>query len=64
MTKQVAIDQEECLGCEACVEICPDVFGFDIDVGKAYVILEEDGDRECIEEAVGSCPAGCISYEE
>jgi ferredoxin len=65
MSKQVTIDQEECMGCEACVEICPEVFGFDIDEGKAYVIVEEDGDcdEECIEEAVGSCPAGCISYE-
>ena len=23
MAQQVVIDQEECLGCEACVEICP-----------------------------------------
>jgi ferredoxin len=63
MSKQVAIDQEECLGCEACVELCPEIFGFDIDEAKAYVIMEEGGDEDCIEEAIGSCPAGCISYE-
>jgi len=64
MAKQVAIDQEECLGCEACVELCPEIFGFDIEQGKAYVITEEGGDEECIEEAVASCPAACITYEE
>ena len=24
--QEVYIDQEECIGCEACVELCPDVF--------------------------------------
>ncbi len=70
MSNQVYIKQEECLGCEACVEICPEIFGFDIDETKAYVIQnddaiqnDEESDEECIEEAIGSCPAGCISYE-
>lgn len=63
MSQQVAIDQEECLGCEACVELCPEIFGFDIDEAKAYVIMEEGGDEDCIDEAIGSCPAGCITYE-
>jgi ferredoxin len=63
MSKQVAIDHEECLGCEACVELCPEIFGFDIDETKAYVIMAEDGDEDCIEEAMASCPAACISYE-
>jgi len=52
------------MGCEACVEICPEIFGFDIDEGKAYVIeSEEEFDEDCIEEAIGSCPAECIGYE-
>ena len=63
MSKQVAIDHEECLGCEACVELCPEIFGFDIDETKAYVLMAEDGDEDCIEEAMASCPAACISYE-
>ncbi|MGD9950207.1 MAG: ferredoxin [Desulfobulbus sp.] len=64
MSRQVTIDQEECMGCEACVEICPEIFGFDIDATKAYVINDDDdADEDCIEEAMGSCPAGCIAYE-
>jgi len=64
MAKKVVIDTEECIGCETCVELCPDVFAFNEDEGKAHVIQEEGGDQACIEEAVGSCPVSCITNEE
>lgn len=60
---QVVIDQEECLGCEACVEICPAVFEFDGDAGKAFVKDDANADESCVDEAIGSCPAACISKE-
>lgn len=63
MAQEVRIDQEECLGCEACVEICPAVFAFNEASGKAYVKNEATGDEGCIDEAIASCPAGCISKE-
>jgi ferredoxin len=62
--KQVKIDQDECIGCEACVELCPDIFAFDDKQAKAYVTTPEGGDQACIEEAVASCPVSCISNEE
>ncbi|SHO50429.1 ferredoxin [Desulfopila aestuarii] len=61
--EKVKIDQDECIGCEACVEICPKVFGFDEEEGKAYVIDGANSDEECVDEAVASCPAGCIRKE-
>ena len=63
MAKLVEINEEECVGCETCVELCPDIFGFHDDEEKAYVLLADGGDEDCIEEAIGSCPAECISYE-
>ena len=60
---QVVIDQEECLGCEACIEICPAVFDFDGDSGKAFVKEDANADESCVDEAIGSCPAACISKE-
>jgi ferredoxin len=39
------------------------VFGFDADSGKAYVITPEGGDQACIDEAIGSCPAECITND-
>ena len=64
MAREVIIDLEECLGCEACVELCPEVFGFDADTNKAYVNQDGDGDLECVEEAIASCPSDCISSYE
>ncbi|MBU4190737.1 MAG: ferredoxin [Proteobacteria bacterium] len=34
----IVIDHDECIGCESCVEICPDVFEMDSDGEKAIVI--------------------------
>jgi len=64
MAAKVILDQDECIGCEACVEICPAVFRFDDDLGKACVIDGADADEECVEEAIASCPVSCISKEE
>ena len=63
MPKQVNLDQEECIGCESCVEICPEVFAFNEDEEKAYVLAPEGGDIECAEEASASCPVECITIE-
>jgi ferredoxin len=64
MAKEVVIDQEECIGCEACVELCPEVFAFDEDEEKASVIDGANPESDCVEEAIASCPAECITIEE
>jgi len=64
MGKKVVIDEEECIGCESCVEMCPDVFEFDEPAEKARVIKPEGGDEDCIQEAIEVCPSECISWEE
>lgn len=63
MSAKVKIDQDECIGCEACVGICPTVFTFNEDEGKAHVIEGADGDEDCVDEAIASCPVSCISKE-
>jgi ferredoxin len=63
MAKLVVIDEQECDGCQTCVELCPDVFEFDEDAEVARVIDPEAEDA-CIEEAIDSCPAECISWQE
>jgi len=62
--KRVTINQEECVGCESCVELCPDVFEFDADAEKASVKGSYEGDEDCIQEAIDSCPTECIEWEE
>jgi ferredoxin len=64
MSKKVIIDTDECIGCESCVELCPEVFEFDEETEKAKVIREEGGPEDCIEEAIETCPVECIFWEE
>ncbi|MFC1880671.1 ferredoxin [Thermodesulfobacteriota bacterium] len=64
MGKIVVIDAEECIGCESCVEICPEVFGFKEAEEKAEVIMPEGGPEDCIEDAMDTCPVECIHYTE
>lgn len=64
MGKRVVIDEEECMGCEACIEFAPDVFEFDDDSEKAKVIKAEGGDEEAIQEAIDACPASCITWDD
>ncbi len=64
MARKVVLDQECCIACESCVELCPEVFQMDEASEKAHVILPEGGNEACIEEAIDTCPVGCISWEE
>ena len=63
MGSKVIIETDECIGCESCVELCPDVFGFDEKIEKAFVIQPEGGPEDCIEEAIETCPVDCIHLD-
>jgi ferredoxin len=41
MGKTVYIDEDECIGCGSCEEICPEVFKLDEEAEKAHVIKPE-----------------------
>ena len=64
MGNNVIIDTEECIGCESCVELCPEVFEMDESGEKAVVIPADNYDADCIEEAIETCPVECIHWEE
>lgn len=59
----VYIEEDECIGCGTCEEVCPEVFRLNVDTEKAEVIMPEGGPEELIEEAIDSCPASCIREE-
>jgi ferredoxin len=64
MAKVVYIDEEECIGCGSCVEICPEVFQMKEGEEKAEVIKAEGGPEDLIQEAMDTCPVSCIHWEE
>ncbi len=54
----IKVNKELCLGCGACVSLCPDVFKMN-DAGKSEVIDEEN--IACARNAAESCPVQAIS---
>ena len=60
---KVTVDKDLCIGCGACVSICPDVFDLNNE-GFAYVKNEDreisEGITENTKEAVDSCPTDAI----
>ncbi len=54
------VDQDLCIGCGVCPDICPDVFELQED-DKAHVISDECEDGECCIEARDSCPVDAIN---
>ncbi len=62
MAKKVTVDQELCIGCGACANLCPDCFVLQND-GKSSVIDETCAECD-IDVAVNSCPVGAIKVTE
>jgi len=62
MARNVEVDQEACIGCGQCIEICPEVFQMIAD--KAMAMNPEKSDSCDIDEAVELCPANAITVEE
>ena len=57
------VDADLCIGCEACVDTCEEVFKMDGD--KAIVIAEpvpEEAEGSCV-EASETCPTDAIKCE-
>ena len=58
---QVSVDQDKCIGCGACTEICDN---FELKEGKSSpkkAVIDEIG---CSGEAKDGCPVKAISVEE
>jgi ferredoxin len=64
MARRVYVDEDECIGCGTCEEICEEVFKLNEETDKAEVIQPEGGPEELIQEAIDSCPVECIHWEE
>lgn len=60
---KVKVDQNLCIGCGACVAVCPEVFELRED-GKSHV-KDEKGCEKCdCKMAKEGCPVQAISIEE
>lgn len=58
------IETENCEACGTCESLCPGIFKLNEELGYAEVINPHGGDEDCIQEAIESCPTGCIRWVE
>ncbi|NLW25404.1 MAG: ferredoxin [Clostridia bacterium] len=58
---ELYVDQDLCIGCGACISLCPEVFDWNDD-GKAEVIVTEvpSDVEETATDAMDSCPTEAI----
>ncbi|MBI5025892.1 MAG: ferredoxin [Nitrospirae bacterium] len=59
------VDEDKCIGCGNCEEVCPAVFHLNEVEGKAEVIDPDACDfADCCEAAAENCPVEAITLEE
>lgn len=58
------IVEDECIGCGACVEICPEVFMLNESLGFAQVLNPGGAGADKIQEAMDACPVNCIHWSD
>jgi len=54
------VDQDLCVGCGLCTQVCADVFEMNAE-GKAVVISGADESADCVQDAIDQCPVGAIA---
>lgn len=63
MARSFYVDEDECIGCGACVDSCPDVFRMtDDNVAEVYNL--EGASEEEVQDAMDACPVTCIHWED
>ncbi len=64
MPRRVVVDEDACVFCGTCAEICSEVFAMNESKQKSEVIKPEGGPADLIQEAIDSCPAAAISWQD
>lgn len=57
--QEYCVNTTECSGCQACVEMCPELFEWD-DINEQVVVRREKADPEDVAQAMTYCPQDCI----
>ncbi len=61
---KASVSREDCIGCELCTQIEPDVFRMNSEgFAEAYKEADESN-KENVQEAIDACPGSAIGWEE
>jgi len=55
------VDKNLCIGCGACVSICPKVFKLNKDNKSEVLKADYEANKDCIKQAIDNCPVCAIS---
>ncbi|UJS18129.1 MAG: ferredoxin [Candidatus Jettenia sp.] len=58
------VDQDVCIGCALCTQICPEVFRMEGDKSVVYVDIVPKEVEDACREASNECPVSCIYIVE
>lgn len=59
---QATVDQEQCIGCGFCCELCDSVFRMNDD-GKAEAYQQSNSETKAdVQAAIDGCPVAAISW--
>ena len=61
--KKLCVNEEQCIGCGACVAIDAEHFDFN-DNGLSNPVSQDNLDSSNLTSAIESCPTGAISVKE
>lgn len=61
---KATVDQDTCIGCALCVEICPEVFKMEADKAIAFVPVVPPEVAATCQEAAEACPVAAIAITE
>ncbi len=61
MLRELRIDQNECTGCEYCVDKLPEVFKMN-EEGLSTVFNTDGVQDSSIQKVIDGCPAECIRW--
>lgn len=59
---KISIDKEKCIGCGACVAVCPNAFK--MQENKAVTVKPEVNKLSCEKDAADNCPVQAITIKE
>ena len=57
------VDQDICIGCGLCPQLCPEVFKMQDDKATAYVDPAPEGVMDKCRDAADQCPVNAITIE-
>lgn len=57
------VDEDTCIGCGLCEQICPDVFKMEDDIAVTIVDVVPDGAADTCYDARDQCPVTAITVE-